>query len=190
MVVRDVSEARVRTLFVMPTIIFMCASFSLVLTCAVPKYTALEIVPTFCVGCAVMSAFALYLWYRRQWSVCQLSAAAALCVALGPSASLLGAFTRAEPSLQPARLSNGTLLWTVVPGEFADSDPGPFVMTLVVSSWVGSPNSSMFPLRARDAWALFAVPAAWLVANAAIAQPVARFVKVALLHLLFPLQVT
>ena len=55
--------------------------------------------------------------------------------------------------------------------------------------WAGAGAGTLWPMWRSHAWTLMAIPAVWLVAQAASGQPRAHFLQVSLLHTGLLLQV-
>ena len=75
-----------------------------------------------------------------------------------------------------------TVAWSTT--EFENDDSGPFILAIILMSSTSGPNTaaSGFPVAPRDAWSPFVVPAVYLLANGLWSQPLARFLKAALLN--------
>ena len=62
-------------------------------------------------------------------------------------------------------------------------------MGIMLLAWSGAGVGTLWPMWRSHAWAPLAIPAIWLVVNAASALPRAHFLQVSLLHTSLLLQV-
>ena len=65
----------------------------------------------------------------------------------------------------------------------------PYVMGVMLLAWSGAGVGTLWPMWRSHAWTPLLIPVAWLVAQAASAQPREYFLQVSLLHAGLLLQV-
>ena len=170
--------------------------FSLILVLFIvvqPTYQPVEIVPQFILSWLFHFGFLLLYQFRTRWSVDGLSIASVAHLITGSMTLLLAGYTALTPALVALNASppasgaaSPAAAALVAHAAYSDELSAPFVFGLGYLSIAGAGGFPMFP---RFAFLLYFVPAIWLVANGAWAQPRDRFLKIGLLHTLLLLQV-